>query len=131
MEFQPEFDAGNKILVMRFTGRLTEESVEAFYRAIRKYSIETDARAGIWDFSTVTDFTGTSESIRALARQDPAMPDSNRPRFIVAPSTFIYGLARMFQNVGDTTRPRLTVVRSMDEALAALGIQSPHFEPLV
>jgi len=32
--------------------------------------------------------------------------------------------------VGESKRPLLEVVRTMDEALAALGIQSPHFEPL-
>jgi hypothetical protein len=129
--FKFEFDPANKILLGRFKGRLTNESLAEFSAAIRKYSIATDARAGIWDFSSVTEFTATSESIRELGRQEPAMPDAaNRPRFIVAPAVFIYGLARMFQIVGSDTRPLLHVVRSMDEALADLGVPSPHFEPL-
>jgi hypothetical protein len=126
-----EFDAGNSILLLRFDGRLTEQSVLEFYMAIRKYSIAPDAHAGIWDFSSVTDFTASSESIRQLARREPAMPDAaNRPRFIVAPATFIYGISRMFQIVGEPTRPLLQVVHTVDEALSALGVRSPHFEPL-
>ena len=129
--FRFEFDAANKILLGRFEGRLTEESVAEFYDEIRKYSMATDASAGIWDFSAVTEFSATSESIRRLARREPAMPDATRrPRFIVAPATFIFGISRMFQILGESTRPLLTVVRTMDEALAALGVQSSHFEPL-
>jgi hypothetical protein len=36
----------------------------------------------------------------------------------------------MYQIVAEQKRPRVTVVRSMDAALAALGITSPLFEPL-
>jgi hypothetical protein len=36
----------------------------------------------------------------------------------------------MFQIAGESTRPLLQVVRTVDEALTALGAQSPHFEPL-
>lgn len=121
----------NKILVARSEGRLTNESLTELYRAIRKYSTATDARAGIWDLSSVTDFAATSDFLRELASQKPAMPDAeNRPRFIVAPNELEFGLSRMFQIAGGTARPLLTVVRTLDEALAALGVQSPQFEPL-
>jgi hypothetical protein len=36
----------------------------------------------------------------------------------------------MFQIMGEHSRPLLKVVRTMDEALAALGVKSLHFEPL-
>src|ERR1700687_4419452 len=114
MGFRFEFDPANKILVARSEGRLTNESLAELYEAIRSYSTPTDARAGIWDLSSVTDFAATSDFVRELASQKPAMPDaSNRPRFIVAPNALEFGLSRMFQI-----------------ALAALGVQSPQFEPL-
>ena len=53
----------------------------------------------------------------------------DRPRVIVAPTAHQYGLARMFQLVTSEER-RLTVVHTMDEALAELDVQFPHFEPL-
>jgi hypothetical protein len=41
-----------------------------------------------------------------------------------------YGLMRMFQIAGESARPLLHVVRTVDEALTALGAESPHFEPV-
>jgi hypothetical protein len=85
---------------------------------------------GIWDLSCVTEFAVSNEFIRQLANQEPAMADAtSRPRIIVAPDTVGFGLSRMFQLMGESTRPLLNVVRTMGEALAALNIQSPHFQP--
>jgi hypothetical protein len=129
--FRFTFDAVNKILLGRFEGRITDESAAEFYQAIRKYSTATDASAGIWDFSSVTEFAVSCEFVRELARREPAMPNATqRPRFIVATDTFGFGLMRMFQIRGERTRPALKVVRTLDEAFAELGIQSAHFEPL-
>jgi hypothetical protein len=36
----------------------------------------------------------------------------------------------MFQIAGETKRPLLKVVHTMDEASAVLGVPDPHFEPL-
>ena len=59
------------------------------------------------------------------------MPDpASRPRVIVAPTNLEFGLARMFQIQGESARPLLSVVHTLDEALAALGIRFAHFEPL-
>src|SRR4029077_14110964 len=81
MAFRFEFDPANKILLMRFEGLVTDESLAESYTAIRKYSIKTDARAGIWDFSSVTEHGESGEIIRELAIQEPAMPHPTRPRF--------------------------------------------------
>lgn len=126
-----KFDAENKILLVQPEGRLTDESLLEIYTGIAKYSVATDAHAGIFDFSLVTEFAATADTIRNLARQEPAMPDAvNRPRVLVAPATHVFGIARMFQLVGERKRPSLTVVRTLDEAFSALGVQSPHFQPL-
>ncbi len=110
---------------------MTDEEIAEFYRAIREHWTAADARMGIVDFSSVTEFALSSTLIRELARREPCMPDAtNRPRVIVAPKTHIFGLTRMFQILGESTRPLLTVVHTFDEALAALGIQSPQFKPL-
>jgi len=97
---------------------------------LRKYSTATNASAAITDFSAVTEFAVSGEIIRDLAGEEPAISDTERPRILVAPQTVAYGLSRMFQITGESTRPTLSVVHTMDEAIAALGIQSPHFEPL-
>jgi len=130
MTLRFEFDRINKVLLLRVEGRVTDESAATLYEAVRKYATATDASAGIVDFSTVTEFDVSPEFIRETANQEPAMPDPTRPRFVVAPTRLVFGMARMFQLLGEHTRPLLQVVHTLDVALAALGVQSPHFEPL-
>ena len=131
MGFWFEFNPRNKILLGRFAGRLTDQSLAEFYSAIRKYSRATDARAGIFDLSHVTEVAISTEPARNLAHQEPAMPDtSSRPSILVAPTLLGQGLARIFQIAGASTRPLLRIAKTMDEAFASLGVESPHFEPL-
>jgi hypothetical protein len=131
MALRVEFDSSNKILLLRFEGSLTDESIAEFYRVIREHWTAADASMGIVDFSTVTEFELSSALIRQLAGREPCMPDAtNRPRVIVAPKPHVFGLSRMYQIMGESTRPLLKVVRTLDEAMAELGVQSPHFEPV-
>ena len=129
--FRFEFDMENKIPLLRLEGRLTEELAAELFKAIRMYSVATDARAGIWDASSVTEFALSADFIRSLANLEPAMPNATRhPRIIVVAKTFAFGLARMFALLGERKSPLLRVVHTLDEALAVLDIQSPHLEPL-
>ncbi len=129
--FRFEFDPVNKILLARVEGRVTDESLVEIYSAVRKYSTATDARAGIFDMSSVTEFAISADCVRDLAGREPAMPDATRrPRVIAVTNPTGFGFARMFQIAGEATRPLLEVVHTMDEALAALGTKSPQFTPL-
>ena len=59
------------------------------------------------------------------------MPDATRrPRFIVAPAMLGFSVSRLVEIASEHRNPLLKIVLSMDEALAALGVQSPHFEPI-
>lgn len=59
------------------------------------------------------------------------MPEATlRPRFLVAPATFGLGISRMIEIVQGPKNPLFKVVLTLDEALAALGVRSPHFEHL-
>jgi len=128
MGFRFEFDRANKILRLRVEDRVTDESLAECYGAARKYASATDASAGIWDFSSVTEFAVSTDLVCQLADQEPVL-EPTRPRCIVAPTPIVFGMARMFQILGEPTRPLLKVVHTMDEALPALGTH-PHFEPL-
>jgi hypothetical protein len=130
MGFRFEFDAVNKILLVRVKGRVTDELLERHYRKAQKYATETNASVGIMDCSSVTEFDISATVVRRLANEKPVLADAKLRRFIVAPKASVFGLARMFQITGEATRPLLKVVRTMDEALADLGVQSPRFEPL-
>jgi hypothetical protein len=130
MGFWFEFDPTNKILLGRFAGRLTDHSLSEYYSAVRKYARATDARAGIFDLSLVTEIAISTKHARSLAQQEPAMPDPlKRPSIVVAPTLPGQGLARVFQIAGASTRPLMQIAKSMEEAFAALGVKSPHFEP--
>jgi hypothetical protein len=131
MRYGFEFDRVHKLLLLRFEGRLTDRALTELYWAIRKYSTDTDATAGICDLSAATEFALSPESLRDLATGEPAMLDAvTRPRFIVAPAMAGLAISRAFEIAGDQKNPLRKVVLSLDEALAALGIQSPQFEPL-
>jgi hypothetical protein len=132
MTYQFEFDAKNEILLLRVEELLTDKLARALYWEVRKYSTATDARAAIYDLSTVTEFAISPEMIRDLVNRDPAMPDATRrPRCLVAPTVFGLAISRLCEIAVAHRNPLLKIVLSLDEALAALGVQSPHFEPLV
>jgi hypothetical protein len=130
MGFRFEFDPVNKILLGRLDGRLTDESLSEAYEAARERAAATNPRAGIWDTSAVTEFAVSSGFVRSLASRVPIIEDAQLPRFVVAPKIEAYGLFRMFQLTGESTRPELRIVHTIEEAFTLLGIQSPHFQPL-
>jgi hypothetical protein len=131
MGFRFEFDPVNRILLARFEGQLTNESAAEYHDALGKNWRASDARAGIWDLSGVTEFALASDFLRSLAKRKPITPGlTDHPRCIVVPETAGYGLMRMFQIAGEPVRPNLHVVRTVGEALKTLGAQSPHFQPL-
>jgi hypothetical protein len=131
MAFRFEFDPVNKILLARFEGQLTNEAAQEYHDALGRNWKATGAQAGIWDLSGVADFAVAADFLRNLAQRKPITPGlTNHPRFIVVPVTAGYGLMRMFQIAGETTRPLLHVVRTVEEALTALGVQASQFEPL-
>jgi len=80
--------------------------------------------------SSVTEFSVSSEFVRRVAGQVLIVDATGSPVAIVAPVPAAFGLGRMFQIMGESKRPLLHVVHTMEEAFAALGVQSPHFKPL-
>jgi len=131
MTYQFEFDPQNKIMLLRIEGLLTDKLARALYWEVRKYSTATDASAGIYDLSAVTEFEVSPELIRDLVYRDPAMPDATRrPRCLVAPAMVGLAISRLCEIAVEPRNPLLKIVLSLDEAFAALGVQSSHFEPL-
>ncbi len=87
MKYSFEFDPVNKILLGRFEGRITDESLGEFYRTGQKHWAATDASAAITDYTAATEWAVSHEFIRALASEQPAVADpAKRPRMVVAPT---------------------------------------------
>ena len=129
MSIVVEFDATNNILRGTLEGRMTGAILLEFYAAATKYMASHPPCRGILDFSEVTEFEVSSDAIRHVAAAPPAFP-TGYTRVLVIPKDFIYGLARMFQMLGEKTRPDLQVVRTMDEAYRLLRVKSPEFHPV-
>jgi hypothetical protein len=131
MTHQFKFDHENKILLLRIEGLLTDRLARALYWEVRKLSTSTDALAGIYDLSAVTEFAISPDLIRDLVNRDPAMPDATRrPRCLVSPTVFGLAISRLCEIAVGYRNPLLKIVTSLEEAFAALGVQSPHFEAL-
>jgi hypothetical protein len=124
-----EFDAKNNVLRGTVHGPMTGAALLDFYAAATKYMESHPPCRGILDFSQVTEFEVSPHAIRQVAAAPPAFP-AGYMRVIVVPIEFIFGLARMFQMLGEKTRPDLHVVRTLDEAYRLLKIESPEFRPV-
>jgi hypothetical protein len=128
--YQFDFDTANHVLRGRFQGAVTDEILKEFYAVSGEYVARTAPRATVTDFLTVTSFDVSPETIRHLASLPPALSDPNCPRFIVADTPQIFGLARMFELQGQNTRPNLHVVRTMKEVCVILGVPELNFQPM-
>lgn len=129
MGFVLEFDAESRILRVTLEGRLTDTILLASYEAAAGYVASHPPCRGIVDFSGVTNFEVSSAGMRQLATSAPAFPTASM-RVLVAPSDFLFGMMRMFQILGEKTRPNLHVVHTIDEAYRLLQVESPEFGPV-
>lgn len=130
MAYRIEFDRKNAVLLMRYDGRLTQAIAEESGAAIQKCWPATPPSAVIVDFSSVTEFAVPTQFLHRVANQVLIVDATGTPVAFVAPAQVAFGLARMFEITGEPRRKFVHVVRTMDEALAALGLQSPNFELL-
>jgi len=128
MGFVLDFDARNNILRVTVEGRVTDAILLDFYATTAKYVASHPCR-GILDFSEVTEFEASSDTIRKLAATPPAFPPAYM-RVFVSSEAFIYGMGRMFQMLSEKARPNFQVVHTMDEAYRLLRVESPEFSPV-
>jgi hypothetical protein len=131
MPYYFEFNSTNRILRCGLEGRATDDILREYYRVAPMYVARHVPCSGIFSMLAVTSFEVTPQVIRELAALAPIIPDPASPRFIVAATPQMFGMARMFELQGQHTRPNLHVVRSLKEVWVILGIQEePAFEPV-
>ncbi|SRR6266852_3589574 len=130
MSYRFEFDSENRLLRGKFEGLVTDQIITEFYANAGEYVARTLPRAAIIDFSAVTSLVVASSTMFILARSTPVLEDDKTIRVIIAPGQQAFGISRIFQILGESTRPSLRLVRSQEEAFAMLGIQDPRFEPV-
>jgi hypothetical protein len=125
-----EFDFKHKILLVISEGAITDADVQTVKRAVAEHANRLHPAAVIADLSLVSKFDVSAEVLRSAARQPSPHVDAI-PSFIVAPQEYLFGMARMYEQVGSGKRPNLKAFHTRHEALAALGIADPEFEPVV
>ena len=126
-QFHFEYDAANEVFVVRMYGAITDDVFKASYAATPNYLEGRRIRAALMDLSGVDSYEVSSVAVRDVSRLPPLFPDPT-PRWVVAPQDHIFGMARMFQMLSPSGRDMLHVVRSMHEALQAMGITTAHSE---
>jgi hypothetical protein len=130
MAYDFELDAVHRVLLFRFSGDVSEQRIGRFYSEAGAQIERIRPRAAIFDFTAVVSFDVSSTSVRNLAAAPPLIPDVACPRIVVAPGEHIFAMSRMFQIRGGASRPSFSVVHSMAEALAVIGLDSADFRPL-
>jgi hypothetical protein len=126
MGFFFEFDAVNNTLRISWQGQVRDKILLEGYSAAGRAAASHPACRGINDFSGVTEFDVSNETIQKLVTMPPVIGREST-LVIVAPKDHLYGLARMFSILGERNRPNLHVVRNTEEAYALLEITSPQF----
>ena len=125
-----EFDPVNKILITRIAGELTDDLIQRVDARMRKWLAEKNPSVHIVECSLVAKFSMSSESVRHLARREPALKGNSCRRFFVMPSTAGFGIARMFQIAGEPHYDQMTILRSLDQVLSTLAVEQTQLEPL-
>ena len=129
MGFVLEFDGKNNVLRVTLDGRVTDAIILDTYATVSRYVASRPSCRGIVNVTAVTKFEVSSSAVRQMAGSAPAFPVAS-VRVFIAPTNFIYGMVRMFQMLGEKTRPNLHIVRTLDEAYALLQLESPEFSPV-
>ena len=120
MPVQVAIDRSRKLVVTTYPGDVSDADVARQISQIKDQAPYGPAYRAITDFTQVTLFNISSNEIRSVAESQSPLAEAQR--VIVAPSDEVYGTSRMFQSLASRTQPNITVVRSLAEAYASLGI---------
>ncbi|HEX8924175.1 MAG TPA: hypothetical protein VF786_00205 [Terriglobales bacterium] len=122
-------DAGHNVLLAAYHGIITDEVVlranELSVRLVAQYL----PKAAIADFSAVAKFDVTAPCVQRLALYEPELP-GDAPIIMVAPAEHVFGMARMYEMLSSARKERVTVVHTLGEAYARLGLDDAQFEPV-
>jgi len=110
-------------------GQVTDDGFRESFRSVNEVLAGLSLTAGIIDFSEVTSFDVSEETIRQLASTQPVL-SGEMLRLVIAPQGEAFAKARSFASVSQLSRPNLFVVKSAEAAYHILGLQNPAFRRL-
>lgn len=122
------FDHRHDILLGIIVGEFSDADLHRLLDELKRHAKTLRPVAVITDLSEAAVTLSTDGVWSAAQLSSPFAEETIR--FLVAPDDHAFGLGRMYQMMGGESRENLTVVRSSDEALAALDVRDPLFEPV-
>ena len=117
MSFEYTIDVSRHLILSKASGTVTgEEILDHQSRLMRDPSFEPTLNQ-LADFTSVTRVSVTSEDVRLLAVRNFFAPQSRR--CLVAPTSEIFGLARMFQLFREVNGApeQMRIFRNREEAM--------------
>ena len=120
MAYHYEFDGRSRTLLAAAEGRMDDSELEELYFGVRRLKYKDNALTCILDLTTVSDFDVRSETIRGLAHL-PAIFEDPTLRAVIAPTDFLFGMARMFQIRGFGNSRTLTRCANLEPSARVTG----------
>jgi hypothetical protein len=129
MGFSFEVDDEHRVGRWSLDGSVSDDSFKESLRIVSEILVGLNLRGGIVDFTAVTSFEVSEDTLKQLAQTNPVLP-GDMLRLVVAPENSIFRVSRTFAALSEMSRPNLFVVRTLDVALHILGIKTPNFKRL-
>jgi hypothetical protein len=125
-------DEAQQILLCQYQGAISDEVLLSRYQQAVEWNAIHRYPSVISDFTGVTFADVSSRAVREAAAHSPVIPEDIR-RFgvIVAPDDLAFGLARMFEVLGNRTRDSFYVARTIAEAYQVIGVESLQLKPII
>ena len=117
------------MLLLTFGKTVTKATLVAAYDAAGHFIAAQGPCGGIVDFTAVECTEITAGDVRSISYRPAAFPPG-MPRVFVAPTPHLYGMCRMYQIIREDLASDLHVVRTLEEAYALLGLESPDFKTI-
>jgi len=114
--FHPELN----LVYSQLEGRLTSAGLAALRSAIQQDPRHDPSQRHLLDFQRIDRAGLSSHEVFELSRR--AVHDSQTPRALVAPQTYLYGIARMIDAWYAKTRPNSRTFKDLASARAWLGL---------
>lgn len=125
-----QYDLSQEFLLITFDEEISDRDVARAYHRAQLCASKFSIKRGILDGLKVTSFAVTADFVKSLAHRPPMLPRES-DRCIVVGQDFLYGMARMYQMLGGSSRDRLHVVRTLKEAYEHLRIVPPSSFELI
>jgi hypothetical protein len=122
-------DRENGVLLVKFAGPLTVESLITLDRELKSFIAREGIMPTVIDFTDITSVDVQTSTLIDRGKNRSLMP--GQPRVFVATQSLLFGLLRVYgaHQDGSGERPP-TIVRSLDAAFATLSLTHPNFEPI-